>query len=278
MSVWAGVAKVAGETFNMLYNAQRENQRQGWEKQVYADQKVREDSRYQRAVTDAKAAGLHPLFALGAAGAGRTVSFGGGRTGSYAGRGLARIGSAIGDTIQREEAKPAENLRTAQSNELHNLEVQQRQRNIAHSDQTLADMKYDSDMKRTEQRELYWGDSDPGITGAQTPGDGTKLYAYDKAPPGLELRPTQAEAKTSRPLMGEVIGSDGYRYQIIDPKTGDEISQWHLLAMIILRHTGKARRFASRETMRQAENIARGIKRKMRSGRTSPKRKRIRGR
>lgn len=51
---------------------------------------AREDSRFQRATVDAKAAGLHPLFALGAAGAG-SPSFMAGQS---------QTGSALGDAVR----------------------------------------------------------------------------------------------------------------------------------------------------------------------------------
>lgn len=55
-----------------------------------AYQAKREDSRFQRASTDAKAAGLHPLFALGAAGAGSPQFI----------AGQAETGSALGDAVR----------------------------------------------------------------------------------------------------------------------------------------------------------------------------------
>ncbi len=59
-------------------------------RKAQAHQDQREDTRYQRAVADAKAAGLHPLFALGAAGAGSPQFI----------AGQSQSGSALGDAVR----------------------------------------------------------------------------------------------------------------------------------------------------------------------------------
>lgn len=67
-------------------------------RKAQAHQDAREDSRFQRASVDAKAAGLHPLFALGASGAGSPQFIAGqSQSGSALGdavRGVGRVGSA----------------------------------------------------------------------------------------------------------------------------------------------------------------------------------------
>ncbi len=60
------------------------------QRKATARAEARDDSRFQRATADAKAAGLHPLFALGAAGAG-SPSFIAGQSES---------GSALGDAVR----------------------------------------------------------------------------------------------------------------------------------------------------------------------------------
>lgn len=270
MSGWAAVAQTAGETFNLIYGAQRANQLQGFQKQVRVNEQEREDSKLRRIVNDAQAAGLHPLFALGTGG---SYGSGGqsfpGATGSYAGEGIARIGKIAGDYI-RGQSKPKKGEGTA-AGQAH---MQQRELIDLQKDKIRAETRLDelegmkrwSDMKYAEQRNLYWGDSNPGITGPGNEGfDGSKLYAYDKAPAGLELRPTMATPKTSRPLMTTMIAPDGYRYSIIDPDSGDEISQVDLAQAIILRYTRKARKAPGRELKLQFQRMARAMKRKWRS-------------
>ena len=60
------------------------------ERKDQAHQDAREDSRFQRASVDAKAAGLHPLFALGAAGAGSPQFI----------AGQSQSGSTLGDAVR----------------------------------------------------------------------------------------------------------------------------------------------------------------------------------
>lgn len=227
MSGWAAVAKVAGETFNLVYGAQRENQRLGFLKQVRVNEQQREDSKYRRAVNDAKAAGLHPLFALGTSG-----SFGGGGqsfpgTGSYAGDGISRIGDAVAEGITGTAAEKRTSKLDAAGREIHVRRLAKMDREIALDDAEL--LKRASDLKMAEQQSLYWGNPG-GAMGAGMGGPESRTFPMDTKR-GLELqrRPLTMSSRSSIPEKIEVVGADGHRYTIVNPALGDEVSQFDYL-------------------------------------------------
>ena len=248
MSAWAAVAQVAGQTFNMLYDKQQQDQQHSWDKQVYADQKAREDNKYQRAVIDAKAAGLHPLFALGTSGAGsRSISFPG-RTGSYAGQGLANIGNAIGNEINRREGEQKAQAAAApahqKAGEVHALTTEKMRGEIDLDQQQLFDMKLSSDLKMQEQRAM-WGSPDTGI------GGDTKLTPFGEETLPTELRPTVMHANLSFPEFIELVGKHGGKMYGLNPDAGmDEIGQAYyvykkFIAELKPRSVGNRKRFTS---------------------------------
>lgn len=270
--VWPAVI-AAGATIAGSLISSKSGGSAGWSKQVYADQKVREDSMYQRRVADAKLAGLHPLFALGTSANYTPTSVSGGRTGSYAGEGIARAGAQIAEGMRESKRQGRQTKLDAASQQIHDLRIQKMGREIALDDAELASRA--SALKMAEQQQLYWGDSSgSGFNGGSFNSPEAKAYPYGtKVGPELEQRPLIATARTSRPMRSEVIAPDGYRYNIIDPDTGDEISQADLVAQIVLRHTRKARKAPGRELRIQFNRMAAAMKRNFKSRGTSKRRR-----
>jgi len=256
-AIAAGGALLGGQ---LAQNAQQSKEFRG---QLRTQQFEREDTRYQRAVKDAKAAGLHPLFALGTSGgfSGGTAFSGQAPSGSHLGRGVAAAAKYAGKGVDTHLAKGRQQQIAGMDDELHGLRVRKMEAEIALDELAIA-----SKQKMGEQTPM-WGDGDPGLSMGD-PSTKTYPYGTKKGPP-LEVRPTTAYGKTSRPMQSEVIAADGYRYNIIDPDTGDEISQADLVAQIILRHTRSARKAPGREMRIQANRLASLLKKKYGRARTS---------
>ncbi len=113
--------------------------------------------------------------------------------------------------------------------------------------------------------------------GSGAPGDGVEVYPYGTQR-GTELikRPLVVMPRTSRPMRTEVIADDGYRYKIIDPDTGDELSQMDLFQQMVLRHTKKARKAPGRELRIQLMRWARKAKQAYKRGLKSTRERRQR--
>ncbi len=222
--VWPAVI-AAGATLAASALSSSSGASSGWGKQVYADQKAREDTRFQRSVADAKAAGLHPLFALGTAG-----SYGGG-AGGWVGGGGTPSGTAMGAGIARAGEQIATGMRTAKAGErtekldaagaqIHALRVTKMGKEIQLDDAELA--KRASDLAMAQQSLGMWGD---GGTGMSTGDLSSKTYPYGtKAGPPLNMRPLTASARESMPMMIEQVGPKGRR-MIMNPALGDEVAQ-----------------------------------------------------
>ncbi len=98
----------------------------GFQMQVLQGQQAREDNLLQRRVADAKAAGLHPLFGLGAAPAGGGSSGfipGQSTSGSALGEGIAQAGRAVSRGMERKAQEPlvAAQIRAADADAARDL-------------------------------------------------------------------------------------------------------------------------------------------------------------
>ncbi len=224
---WAAAAKAGADLVNAAYTARVSTDLSKFQTQFASDTNVinrtREDNRMQRAVADAKAAGLHPLFALGSAGAGSaSISLGPTPTGSYAGTGISRAGEAIGQGITQHYKDKRTGRLDAAAAELHSLRVTKAQKEIQLDDAQL--MKMASDLKLSEQQNLYWGG------GAQTfplsgGGPESMLQGY-RSRAGLPLNqsPIVNRARESIPAFMEMKGPAGRR-MIRNPEIGDELAE-----------------------------------------------------
>lgn len=165
------------------------------------------DESVQRRVADAKAAGIHPLFAMGASvGSSPTISTGG----------PPPTGNAMGRAIE---------------NMAQTLGVIETNRASARRDEAEAAL-LDSERKRIEQDLVTRGHDSPSVRGD------VKTFPYPHPDPGTVYGPAeyynpQVATSQSRgiesgthPEKIKVVGPDGRSYEIASPNLGlDEIAQ-----------------------------------------------------
>lgn len=199
-------------------------------------------NKYPWAVTSAKNAGLHPLFALGAGGGGGTL--GGQNTTIRAGGGAAYMG---GQT--RSKAMTDAQIRTEQL------------RGDFLQEQILS-----SQGARQAQGQPY------------TTQEGTTVHPMGSRPGApltasepLYNRPRVDYPNTSRPMKATVINDDGARFRIVDPDTGDEVSQADLVWEVAKYYGAKSIKAIPREAMHHYRRIAANLKRKWRKQNTRPR-------
>ncbi len=119
------------------------------DKRNQAAQNAREDSRFQRASKDAKAAGLHPLFALGAAGAGSPQFI----------AGQSETGSSMGDALKTASRAVPAYAKATKTNplaaKLASLQIQNAEINIRKS--LIDEQMMASELRRTFQQSTSEG-------------------------------------------------------------------------------------------------------------------------
>lgn len=227
MSGWAAAAQVAAQIADKFIDSRR-GEGGGQNRQFQADfakwqlgeQDIRRNKRLQEIVVDAKKAGLHPLFALGGGGPAGSpgLSIPGG---SYGGRpsGGAGLGAGVSQALS-----------TLRQGKVDSQTARMQEIAIKRQEAALENDYIDLTAKKAElaglERQAMWGD------GLGAPGTGNdadvKLYAYGtKQGPALHMRPLKATARSSIPETIEIVGADGYRYQVVNPDLGDEVAQGH---------------------------------------------------
>lgn len=186
-----------------------------------AEDKIARESIYQTSVKDAKAAGLHPLFALGSSANFSPSGYMGQQTGSAAGEGIAQAGAHIAEGM-RSSKKGERTVRLdAASAQINAMRLEKMGREIKLDDMEI--LKRASDLKMAENQLLYWGDGNPGMSGPG--GMDTKTYPYGtKSGPPLNMTPLSASARESFPAFIEMIGPKGRR-MVRNPKMGDEVAE-----------------------------------------------------
>lgn len=191
--------------------------------------KDRFENRMQFAVKDAKAAGLHPLFALGTSGSSisPSVALGAPPSGSFASSGIARAGEAIADEIRARPRRARQTRLDAAAAELHSLRVLKAKGEIKLDD--LEAQKRASDLAYMTQRN-FWGDGDSGM-GQQAMAE--KLFPLStRTGPDLSQRPLLATARQSHPETVESVSPDGTRMNLLNPDLGlDEVGQAEYLRL-----------------------------------------------
>lgn len=174
-------------------------------------------------VADANAAGLHPLFALGAAGASSpTFVAGQAPTGSYVGAGqqtarhwsagLGDIARAVGRDISAKEARSLAADQVAQDKLIAGLQADEMRARIGLLNAQREDIMSEAHGKRLEQSALY----------------GPRVAPLPEAAP-LEWRRTypKAEHEPMRvaPARIAVKGSDGEIVMVDDPEIFEDVWQ-----------------------------------------------------
>lgn len=217
---WIGAA--IGAAASLIGGAASANNRgaTGWDKQVYADQKARQDMELQRRVKDAKLAGLHPLFALGSSPSyAPTIQSGqSGGTGSAIGQGIAQAGSQAGKALDQYNAQNQIQREENRRQELHEANMRQN----THQD-WLDEQEKASIMKRSEQN---------ANSGPRYNPDGSVVIPQPYASsiernPLPKDRPTRQEPNVNAPKWTIIKGADGQEIKLYhESAQADELNQF----------------------------------------------------
>lgn len=167
-----------------------------------------------RQVQGARAAGIHPLFAVGKSGNFSPTSFAGGGGGHGVRSDLAGGVSDAFTTLRQGRMD-------AQTKQMNDIAIE-RQKVALAKDQL--ELQAANAALAGAKRQAMWGD---GLGAPGTGNDATaKTYPYGtKRGPELRLRPLTAEGRRSIPETIELVGPDGEYYTIVNPEIGDESAQ-----------------------------------------------------
>ncbi len=165
----------------------------GFAGQLRAEQYAREDKFLQRRVADAKAAGLHPLFGLGASpGGGGSSGFipGQSSTGSALGAGIAQAGRAVGRGFEGQARAKL-------------VDAQIRSADASAARDTAQALSIDSARKRAEQDVLNVRPFEEGH-------EGVRIYPAGTNPaPPLVQRPLKVDPRRNMPEFIKLAGPKG---------------------------------------------------------------------
>ncbi len=215
----------------------------------------------QNRVRDAKAAGIHPLFALGASGGGGGYQVTGqSDSGSFLGEGIARAGQQIAQGMRKEKA----GVRQAGQDEanLTMAAAQIRNLNSRSAINEIEALAASSALKNAEQDVWNTGAGRGDSLGVGVGGAEARTFAIGtRRGRELQRRPLTQTSRTSIPLTTEVVGRDGYRYTVINQQW-DEVSQVDLVLEI-----GKKKAFKLWNQLKKEGSIVAGkYRRRPRTG------------
>jgi len=184
-------------------------------------------SQIQARVADAKAAGIHPLFALGASGgySGGGASFGQSRSGTQFSTG--GLGSAIDRAMAEKSRKTRMGTLDAaqaemQKAQIRNLNSRSQINEIEAMARSSEEAKGRQDVWSTGAGRGNFGDY--GVEGGEA-----RTFPLKSRGRDVHMRPLTQSSRSSIPEMIEIVGDDGYRYRIVNPALGDEVAQGHYL-------------------------------------------------
>ncbi len=215
--VGAGISDAKSKKENALYRQQAQSQ---------FDQQM--DFSVQRRVKDAKAAGIHPLFAMGASvGASPTLSAGGSsRAGNAMGRAMQSIGQSLG-LVARNKAAATRDIAEA--------------------------MLLDSERVRIEQDAISQGRDDPGAMGPPVPkpyaysGEQTQMGPAAYYAPEVPLSKRPGVKAGTAPAKQELLMPDGRKIELFsEDAQADEINQIEIVRQRAIHYATDAMAWASK--------------------------------
>ncbi len=215
--VGAGISDAKSKKENALYRQQAQSQ---------FDQQM--DFSVQRRVKDAKAAGIHPLFAMGASvGASPTLSAGGSsRAGNAMGRAMQSIGQSLG-LVARNKAAATRDIAEA--------------------------MLLDSERVRIEQDAISQGRDDPGAMGPPVPkpyaysGEQTQMGPAAYYAPEIPLSKSPGMRAGTPPGKIELLMPDKRKVEIFaEDAQADEINQMEIIRQRAIHYSSDAMMWASK--------------------------------
>ncbi len=196
------------------------------------EDRKREDTRIQRTVADAKAAGIHPLFAMGAVPATGGGSFMPGQSPS---------GSALGEGISRAGAQIARGMGRKGQDLLLASQIKSNEASAARDMASAA--ATDSARKRAEAEAL-------SIRNVEDIGGGAQLFPIGtRSGPPLNRRPLVSLPNQSIPEFIEGVGPGG-TIKVMNPELGmDEVAQGHYLIQKLKQY--RARKLREQRAIRK---------------------------
>lgn len=237
MAAWVGPAiQAAGSVLGGLLGGRGSSRGQNFQEDAYRETFQWDVDKFTNAIRyrvgDAKAAGVHPLFALGGSvggGSGAQIPFadsGQATSGSWLQDGLESLGGAADAWLTeqderrlRADAHREQMLERDMALQLHQAQVHKLEADTARS---LAESQYYSSRAKTAATIAAAKPGTPAI--AFQPGQ--QVAPPGQGAPRLANRPTDVGNKASVPMMIEYIRPDGSTAQAINPALGwDEIGQ-----------------------------------------------------